>query len=436
MLSKPFKFLRAFQTSKSTIIKFASFISRRMKIASTFTLPDLPSPEHTIETAELNLLSDPHGTFPRFHPLQDSEARFRAISDQLQPSALLSRQLALSNLFSLRFDRFTRWSELVILFFSVSLCLFLCFCIESTMLTLFVAPNRRLRPSIRRHRASFPRRNSPFDWTKPELTGFHGFHDSIFAGSNGGSVCERGTAGNRLFRAETLGFGELFPLLFLLFPFPRFPNSIVVLLRYYQDRNQPLRAGTLARQLYEHNRGSFHAALLYAKVFLEDESEKEKVESILVRCHALNPKHIETAHLLGLLFYRQRRYEEAIRILGESLDRDVPVEIKQLLCECYLKNGDSIPYLRLQYLIKWSVCNKKRTFLWTWMHRRERGECLCSTSRAYREHTQKRRELVDQQAHRERTTNSLHSLNKQKEQFKNTAFLIISCFIDHDIVRL
>lgn len=127
MLSKPFKFLRAFQTSKSTISLFTSFISRRMKIASTFTLPDLPSPEHTIETAELNLLSDPHGTFPRFHPLQDSEARFRAVSDQLQPSALLSRQLALSNLFSLRFDRFTRWSELVILFFSVSLCLFLCF---------------------------------------------------------------------------------------------------------------------------------------------------------------------------------------------------------------------------------------------------------------------------------------------------------------------
>lgn len=86
-----------------------------MKISSTFTLPDLPPPELTIETAELNLLSDPHGTFPRFHPPKDSETRLRAVSDQLQPSALLSRQLALSNLFSLRFDRFARWSELVIL---------------------------------------------------------------------------------------------------------------------------------------------------------------------------------------------------------------------------------------------------------------------------------------------------------------------------------
>ena len=86
-----------------------------MKISSTFTLPDLSPPELTIETAELNLLSDPHGTFPRFHPPKDSETRLRAVSDQLQPSALLSRQLALSNLFSLRFDRFARWSELVIL---------------------------------------------------------------------------------------------------------------------------------------------------------------------------------------------------------------------------------------------------------------------------------------------------------------------------------
>ena len=103
-----------------------------------------------------------------------------------------------------------------------------------------------------------------------------------------------------------------------------------MLLRYYQDRNQPLRAGTLARQLYEHNRGSFHAALLYAKVFLEDESEKEKVESILGRCHALNPKHIETAHLLGLLFYRQRRYEEAIRILLEH-PSDVLVQVRREL---------------------------------------------------------------------------------------------------------
>ena len=87
-----------------------------MKISSTFTLPDLPPPELTIETAELNLLSDPHGTFPRFHPPKDSETRLRAVSDQLQPSALLSRQLALSNLFSLRFDRFARWSELVFTF--------------------------------------------------------------------------------------------------------------------------------------------------------------------------------------------------------------------------------------------------------------------------------------------------------------------------------
>ena len=339
-----------------------------MKISSTFTLPDLPPPELTIETAELNLLSDPHGTFPRFHPPKDSETRLRAVSDQLQPSALLSRQLALSNLFSLRFDRFARWSELVftfILFFPFSL-FFFCFCIELSMFTLFVAPNTRFRSSIRRRRSSFSRRNSPSDWAKPTFLGFSGFssfHDSLFAGSDGRSVCERRTAGNRLVGTETLGFGELFPVLFLLFPFPRFSHSILVLLRYYQDQNQPLRAGSLARQLYEHNRGSFYAALLYAKVFLEDASERENVESILVRCHALKPQHIETAHLLGLLYYRQRRYEEAIRILGERLDRDVPMEIKQLLCECYLKNGDSIPYLRLQYLRKWSVCNKKRIYL-------------------------------------------------------------------------
>ena len=81
-------------------------------------------------------------------------------------------------------------------------------------------------------------------------------------------------------------------------------------------------------------------------------SEKHKAETILLHCHAAKPKHIETAHLLGLLYYRQRRYEEAIQVIGEIIDSEVPIEIKQLLCECYLKNGDSIPYLRLQYMIK------------------------------------------------------------------------------------
>ena len=244
---------------------FLSFLTLRMKISSTFTLPDLPPPELTIETAELNLLSDPHGTFPRFHPPKDSETRLRAVSDQLQPSALLSRQLALSNLFSLRFDRFARWSELVIHLYSLISFVFFCFCIELSVFTLFVAPNPRFCSSIRRRRSSFSRRNSPSDWTKPTFLGFSGFssfHDSLFAGSDGRSVCEHRTAGNRLVGTETLGFGELFPVLFLLFPFPRFSLSILVLLRYYQDQNQPLRAGSLARQLYEHNRGSFNLAFI------------------------------------------------------------------------------------------------------------------------------------------------------------------------------
>lgn len=179
-----------------------------------------------------------------------------------------------------------------------------------------------------------------------------------------------------------------------------------------------MRAATLARQLFEHNPASLHAGLLYAKVLLDDPSKNDKTESILLHCHQKNPQHIETAHLLGLLYYRQKRYGDAIRILEGSLGSEVPVELKQLLCECYLKNGDSIPYLRLQYLMKWSVCNKKRTFPLTWLRKHERAEFLCNTSRAYRWHTQKCTKSGDQLGHRERTTNLRRNLNQKESQAK------------------
>lgn len=95
------------------------FLIGRMKISDEFALPDLAAPESTIEAAELKLLSDPLGSLPDVLRFEEAESLFREVSDQLQPSALLYRQLALSNLFSLRLDYFSKWALLV--FFVVSL---------------------------------------------------------------------------------------------------------------------------------------------------------------------------------------------------------------------------------------------------------------------------------------------------------------------------
>ena len=41
--------------------------------------------------------------------------------------------------------------------------------------------------------------------------------------------------------------------------------------------------------------------------------------------------------------------------LSPIVDENASNEVKQLLCECYLKNGDMIPYFLLQHGV-WCVC--------------------------------------------------------------------------------
>ena len=81
-------------------------------------------------------------------------------------------------------------------------------------------------------------------------------------------------------------------------------------------------------------------------------SERGKAESILRKCHEWNADHIETAHLLGMFYYEKKDYANAIQVIGKVMHQNVPTELKQLLCECYLKNGDTIPYLTLHHLIE------------------------------------------------------------------------------------
>lgn len=46
--------------------------------------------------------------------------------------------------------------------------------------------------------------------------------------------------------------------------------------------------------------------------------------------------------------------------LKSVLKEDSPREVRQLLCECYLKNGEALPFSLLQHQLSCCVCYKQR----------------------------------------------------------------------------
>ena len=59
--------------------------------------------------------------------------------------------------------------------------------------------------------------------------------------------------------------------------------------------------------------------------------------------------------------------------LKSVLKEDSPREVRQLLCECYLKNGEALPFSLLQNQLSCCVCYKQRReacIPWCWYSRR------------------------------------------------------------------
>ena len=144
-----------------------------------------------------------------------------------------------------------------------------------------------------------------------------------------------------------------------------FPSSCLVLLSFYLDESMPAKALSLAKSIQKENASDLYANLLLAKVLMEIPSARRQAEELLRKWNAKEKSQVEVAYLYARCLVEEKKVKEAIAVwvlVGELMIRLSPIvdentsnEVKQLLCECYLKNGDMIPYFLLQHGV-WCVC--------------------------------------------------------------------------------